>query len=72
MQSDLISDPTGFFFVFVLFGNLHTSVSTRYGDALDLLKEDSPLLEDRDVIHAAVVGGADIPKAERDVEEVSG
>lgn len=68
VKSDLTSHPSGFF----LFGNLHTSVSTRYGDALDLLKEDSPLLEDRDVIHAAVVGGADIPKAERDVEEVSG
>eukprot|EP00435_Cladocopium_sp_Y103_P033899 s217_g8.t1 len=34
------------------------------GDALELLPEDSPLLEDRHVIHAAVTqGSADIPKA---------
>ena len=35
----------------------------RCGDALELLPEDSPLLEDRHVIHAAVTqGSADIPK----------
>ena len=39
---------------------------SRCGDALELLPEDSVLLEDRTVIHAAVAqGSADIPKVQK-------
>lgn len=54
------------------FWNVQTVSPSRCGEALDLLPATSPLLEDRDVVWAAVAGSADLPQVPRHGENSRG